>query len=673
MPKNQNHALPSHLRQGAAGRRILQAVKDIGVTPKPSLIGQIWPPNYEVSERPAKVRKALRKAYGLDIQDQTPQGESFVSASRVRSMLGLAKDQFRLLWDSGKIHPAEGVDPGPDPIRRNKKIFHLDDVARWRTLVPAWEKDFRDEEQKRGRALAERRRELRDQFQIPRPAEAYPLARSLNRRIVFHSGPTNSGKTHAAMLRLTDSSSGLYAAPLRLLAMEGYDRLLDSNLLAAMKTGEEMLGRDDATHLACTVEAMPTDSFFDVAVIDEIQMLADPDRGWAWTRALLAAPSPEVHLAGSPDALPLIQAILQQTGETVEVRSYERRSELLMLDVPARTLEAGDAVIGFSRRQVMGLRARFLSKGYTVATIFGALPPEVRRKEASRFSSGEAQILVATDAIGMGLNLPIRRIIFSEVVKFDGFERRLLTPSEFRQIAGRAGRGDGEPGYVGTLPGLSDDYIRNALAQRPLILDDSDEESDNFGVVHYRPQVDAYPPQRGKWSERIKDLRSLRTDLPAGWHLDIGPAFDKAAQIADTHENASEETGSFCLTAPIDEDSEAPSTRALQIGLAELRSAGKWPTPLLPSKMPRTDADIGKWAVHGAELTMARWFSRRDSGERIDADKIEDAWRRYIAGLAGALSSEDLFPRTCPECGSELTWHHRHRLCDDCFFGSGDF
>lgn len=588
-------------------------------------------------------------------------------------MLGLSKEHFRALWRSGKIYASDGTNPSSDPIHRNEKIFHLDDVAKWRTLVPAWQQEFRIEQAKKSRALEDRRRALRDQFQMSQPAEAYPLARSLNRRIVFHSGPTNSGKTHAAMMRLKHATTGLYAAPLRLLAMEGYDRLIEDNLSVAMRTGEEELGRDDATHLACTVEAMPTDSSFDVAVIDEIQMLMDPDRGWAWTRALLSAPSPEVHLAGSPDALPLIQAVLEQTGETVEIRSYKRRSELRILKAPVRTLEAGDAVIGFSRRQIMGLRARFLSQGYTVATIFGTLPPEIRRKEASRFASGEAQILVATDAIGMGLNLPIRRILFSEVVKFDGRERRPLTPSEFRQIAGRAGRGSGDPGYVGTLPGLPNHYIRDALSQYPSALGEVDEGAEAFQVVHYRPQIDAFRPERGKWAERIKDLRSIRADLPTGWHLDIGPAFDKAAKFADSHENASGESASFCLTAPIDEDDQAPSTLALQAGLAELRSSGMWPVPQLPKRTPHTEADISEWASHGAKLTIARWFSRRDSNGRINVEELEDTWLRYIAGLAGALSSGDLFPRACPQCNSQLSWHHQHRLCDECFFGGESY
>jgi ATP-dependent RNA helicase SUPV3L1/SUV3 len=286
------------------------------------------------------------------------------------------------------------------------------------------------------------------------------------RRIVFHVGPTNSGKTHDAMLALAQAGQGVYLAPLRLLALEGYERLADAGLRAGMVTGEESIAAEGATHLAMTIEMAPLSRDWDVAVIDEIQMLLDPDRGWAWTRALLGVRCRTLYLCGSPDALSLVEKAARILGEEIDVVEHERKSPLRVEDRPARLddVRAGDALVAFSRRDVLFHRQILLDRGLTVSTIYGALSPEVRRAEAARFRSGEAEVLVATDAIGMGLNLgPLRRVVFTKLDKFDGRSKRQLMPSEIRQIAGRAGRfGHHGEGLVSVLGG-SLRPVRDAL------------------------------------------------------------------------------------------------------------------------------------------------------------------------------------------------------------------
>jgi len=179
-----------------------------------------------------------------------------------------------------------------------------------------------------------------------------------------------------------------------------------------------------------------------------------PSRGWAWTQAIVGVPAREVIIICSEYAVPAIESLLGLCGESPVLRHFERKQhvELLKAPVPLPTLKKGDAVVAFSRREVLMLRDQIAANGHPVSVVYGALPPEVRRREAERFAHGESHILVATDAIGMGLNLPIRRVLFSTMTKFDGVGDRALTESEVHQIAGRAGRfGLHEEGFTGVL------------------------------------------------------------------------------------------------------------------------------------------------------------------------------------------------------------------------------
>lgn len=325
-----------------------------------------------------------------------------------------------------------------------------------------------------------------DLLQLRDYPQTFPLARSLGRRLHLKLGPTNSGKTYQALSALKAARSGVYLAPLRLLAMEVRDQLMAEGIPCNLLTGEEHEIVPGAEHTACTIEMLNPDREVEVAVIDEIQMLGDPQRGWAWTAALLGAPAREVFVCGSEVAEEAVRRVLEHVGEAYDVELVERKTSLELETRPlrhgivrekakpaqtkrrrkgkrfrdpkkpkwvtaaerredgagkeSRRLMPGDAVIAFSRRDVLTLSARIRKQGFSVATIYGALAPEVRRREANRFASGEAQVVVATDAIGMGLNLPIRRVIFSTTHKFDGRHTRRLNAAEVQQIAGRAGR-----------------------------------------------------------------------------------------------------------------------------------------------------------------------------------------------------------------------------------------
>lgn len=294
---------------------------------------------------------------------------------------------------------------------------------------------------------------------------SFQEARAIRREIVALLGPTNSGKSHAAFDMLAEAQRGAYLAPLRLLAWEGTERLAERGIAASLMTGEERRIVPGARHLCATVEMADMSSEVDVAVIDEIQMLADEDRGWAWTQAVVGMPARRIVLAGAAEAEPMIRRLASLTGETITVRRFERMVPLTLLDrpVPLAKAEPGDAIVCFSRRDAFALREALIARNRPPAMVYGALGPDVRRAEAERFRTGTAPVLVATDAIGMGLNLPIRRILFAATTKYGG-----LGPHLIRQIAGRAGRyGHYAEGFVGVLAGEDESPIRAAIENPP--------------------------------------------------------------------------------------------------------------------------------------------------------------------------------------------------------------
>jgi ATP-dependent RNA helicase SUPV3L1/SUV3 len=373
---------------------------------------------------------------------------------------------------------------------------------------------------------------------IRRPAEEFPWARKLRRKIIMHVGPTNSGKTHHALRALAAARTGIYAGPLRLLAHEIWERLnlgqiaplgveteqpkpissssdtkvttttvnpttpdasiapqaakLNSNPAYArvtnMLTGEEKKIVDEhAPLLSCTVEMIPLRTLYDVGVIDEIQMIGDSQRGFAWTTALLGLCAHEIHLCGEESAIPVVRELLKDTGDTLVIRKYERLSPLSMeeqsLNGDYSKVQKGDCVVAFSRSRIFGIKEDIEKKsGLRCAVVYGKLPPEVRSEQAALFNDTDSgfDVIIGSDAIGMGLNLyvfffslstlplymfliqtsfrKIRRIIFDQINKSDGQGHLIpLSISQIKQIAGRAGRyghslsGDKPGGFVTTL------------------------------------------------------------------------------------------------------------------------------------------------------------------------------------------------------------------------------
>ncbi|KAL4788701.1 P-loop containing nucleoside triphosphate hydrolase protein [Aspergillus varians] len=324
------------------------------------------------------------------------------------------------------------------------------------------------------------------------PAEWYPQARATQRTIHLHVGPTNSGKTYHALKQLEASKSGFYAGPLRLLAQEVYHRFHTSGIPCSLVTGDEVKAPEGqkSVIVSNTVEMVNLGQRYDVGVIDEIQMIADPKRGWAWTRALLGSRATELHLCGEVRAVPLIRELAALTGDKLEIHRYERLNPLKAADRSLqgdlKRLQKGDCVVSFSRVGIHALKADIEKvTGRRAAIIYGSLPAEIRTQQASLFNDpdNDYDFLVASDAIGMGLNLSCKRIIFETVVKNLPTGLTRLSVSEIKQIGGRAGRyraavqhkddrknrqqDETNVGYVTSLEEVDLPYIRNALGTDP--------------------------------------------------------------------------------------------------------------------------------------------------------------------------------------------------------------
>ena len=315
-------------------------------------------------------------------------------------------------------------------------------------------------------------------------------------------GPTNTGKTHLAMERMLAHASGIIGFPLRLLARENYDRMVVKmgSRHVALITGEEKIVPPDAKWFSCTVEAMPLDRRVEFVAVDEIQLCADPDRGHVFTERLLHARGMvETMFLGAETIKPLLRRLVPdafiETRPRLSQLTYAGPSKLVRL--PPRT-----AVVAFSAREVYAIAELIRRRKGGCAVVMGRLSPRTRNAQVALYQEKEVDFLVATDAIGMGLNMDVDHVAFAGLGKFDGHRPRRLTAPEVAQIAGRAGRGmrDGTFGTTTECPPLSDEVVEAVEAHNFDPLDFicwRNENLDFSGIDPLLESLAALPPQPG--------------------------------------------------------------------------------------------------------------------------------------------------------------------------------
>lgn len=498
--------------------------------------------------------------------------------------------------------------------------------------------------------------------------------------VTLHLGPTNSGKTYDALRRLAHTRSGVYAAPLRMLAREAYEKMVavigGDNV--GLITGEEAIN-PDAPVICCTAEMAPTRG--SMLVLDEAHWAADPDRGYAWTRLLVGGAYESIEVAASRGARAFLEHVLADADYLV-TEEHDRLSPLKygglvnLSDIPDRAL-----VVAFSRKAVHALAKRLINSGRKVGVLYGALPPETRVEQISAFIDGDVDVLVTTDVVGHGINTPAEAVVFAQTDKFDGSIVRDLRVWEAAQIAGRAGRYGlggagtvytlaGEPGFTPkpqlvaagarAAAGLEPDglAIERGLL-RPTHPDLGDAEGHQLGValtawrklaeaeLADREGIEPVPvePLHSRWAATadIVGARRHADGLTAPWPF----TGDIAWKI---------------VTTPV--DTESPAFEALVRSLAEYRDRFE-PVLATARTLANADLDQAEAAAQTARdlLIVARAFPdiRATLGE--EAARIESAATRNIERrLASALRTSGY--GECDTCGQPCAPHFKK--CDEC-------
>ena len=483
------------------------------------------------------------------------------------------------------------------------------------------------------------------------PKDEYPEARAMRRHFTLHLGGTNTGKTYAGFQRLKQARSGVYLAPLRLLALEAQETLLDAGVDCSLTTGEEEDARTWDTHTAATAEKLDMRRYYDVAVIDECQMISDGQRGYAWTRAILGVLSPEVHLCAAPEAEDLLIRLIESCGDTYEVERHKRTTPLICMTrtVDYHRVQPGDALITFSKVGVLSVAEDLRQSGKEPAIIYGALPYSTRRRQMEGFLKGEMEYIVSTDAIGMGLNLPIRRIIFLETEKFDGVERRELKPEEIRQIAGRAGRfGMYNKGYVGAVQGLP--IIRAGLEA---VVPPLDYAVAGFSDLVLQAEFDLL--------EVLTEWNRMPTVEPYR-KLDITRYIAIISKMREMGFTLTREQELKAANIPFDESEEA--LRDLFFSFLRRWQQGE---DVDQPGLPEGDPTLPELEQYYRKLDLYYSFAKA-FGCPVDEDRLYDS-REQVADAINEILLHRLRNniRFCQVCGKALPLYHRGRLCDECY------
>jgi len=352
-------------------------------------------------------------------------------------------------------------------------------------------------------------------------------------------GPTNTGKTFFAIERMLAHKSGMIGLPLRLLAREVYDRIVKMRgpQEVALITGEEKIVPKAPRFYVCTVEAMPLDIPVACLVIDEIQLCADPERGHVFTDRLLHARGlEETMLLGSDTMRGIIQKFIPRAWFISRARfsdlAYSGAKKLTRL--PRRS-----AVVGFSAEDVYGVAELIRRQRGGAAVVLGALSPRTRNAQVELYQSGDVDFLVATDAIGMGLNMDVDHVAFAARDKFDGARMRSLRPDEIGQIAGRAGRymNDGTFGVTGDCEPFEDELVQRVETHRyePVrVLQWRNSDLDFRSLDALNDSLDAPPPERGLTRARPSSDATALKFLSADDEIKaVAASRDRVAQLWD--------------------------------------------------------------------------------------------------------------------------------------------
>ena len=516
-----------------------------------------------------------------------------------------------------------------------------------------------------GRARGRRKRQAETRLRN-RLIDAFPKWQNDYRhqqKLLIHIGEPNSGKTHDALEALKAAGSGWYLAPLRLLAYEIFDRLNGEGVACSLLTGEEYIPVEGARITAATIEMFNAMNSGACVIIDEAQMLADADRGWAWTRALMESAAPEMHIIGPPTARNLIEVLAAAAEIPCELAQHQRLAPIALAErhFTLESLPPATILVAFTRQNVLDLKMTLERLGRTVSVVYGSLPPEVRRRQADRFAAGETEICVATDAVGMGLNLPADVVCFYEVEKFDGKNDRQLYPSEVHQIGGRAGRfGMSTTGLIAATNREDLRIIRELYEQKP-------PELTFARVAPTADDLKLLPGSLDQQLERWAELKSIPEALRA-----VITTADMDERIALAKMLSDEDIKKLGLASAL-QLVNAPTrktTRPYWLDCAYMILEGHQ-IPLPPdAPAPINDGgdlEATEFSIACADIYL--WLSRRKEFAAFceGHGQAREERREWSLSIDEALLRNLNMARRCRSCGAQLPSRHRYRICDKCF------
>ncbi|WP_139903696.1 helicase-related protein [Clostridium thermarum] len=489
------------------------------------------------------------------------------------------------------------------------------------------------------------------------PKDEFTEARAMHRQFYIHEGGTNSGKTYSSIMRLMSAESGLYLAPLRLLALEIFDRLNANNVPCHLKTGEEEIIIPAARHTSSTVEKVDLQHDYEVVVIDEAQMLADVQRGAAWTRAILGVRAKEVHICCALHATEIVKKLVEDCGDSWEVITHIRDTELTVERDEFRfpsSVKDGDALIVFSRRSVLTAAAALEEKNISCSMIYGSLPPETRRMQFEKFLSKENKVLVSTDAIGMGVNLPIKRVVFLEKDKYDGIKERPLYTSEIKQIAGRAGRkGIYDQGFVNTIYQEEKKQISHALTSH----------ENPIEKAFLAPTEDILKVD-GELETKLKVWASIDPIEEFYEKINVDRLINLISIIKQMgiFKRITQEEVFKCINIPFDEDEDA----ILYLWKDYVRIIAKDTDENTLFKPSFPEEELLNLEIYYRKIDLYYSFAKTFN---MDMDEV---WvkeeRRRVAKLIDKHLKERIrrYKKHCRACGTPLPWNFMFPLCDRC-------
>ncbi len=444
-------------------------------------------------------------------------------------------------------------------------------------------------------------------------------------------GPTNTGKTHYAIERMLGYRTGVIGLPLRLLAREVYDRIVAARgpSVVALVTGEERIVPPRVKYWVCTVEAMPQGIGADFVAVDEIQLCADPERGHVFTDRLLNMRGlRETQFLGAQTMRPTIANLIPD----VEFISRTRMSQLTytgskkISKMPARS-----AIVGFSVDNVYAIAELLRRQKGGAAVVMGALSPRTRNAQVALYQNGDVDYLVATDAIGMGLNLDIDHVAFSSLTKFDGQRMRALAANELAQIAGRAGRGmrHGTFGVTGDASELDDEVARAIMDHRfaPIRKLEWRNSALQFGTLNALiASLEAKPDNdllaRARDADDLTTLRALSAQPDVAARAQGGPAVRLLWDV--------------CRIPDFRGISKSEHANLLQIIFTDLHELGRVPDDWLArqvKRIDRTDGDIDALSKRLAYIRTWTYVAQRKGW--VDD---ESHWRGATRAVEDRLS-----------------------------------